>query len=460
MMKKMSSSAFAPAAFMAAFMAAVPAFATLTPSLPRGERTAQLPTLNGKTEICVIPTHLPQGLYSADDRALENDLCSMQPGQNVATCPKVYSTNPGVDFYSIPAGMTAQSVEQNNNCEAGKKIAKYKLSVSCSYTPSIIGYYHLSRLLGGAGRVPVAVLRTLDIDRHKDIANRALNIAAKTEGKDAIIYQTWSTVYSFLNKGKAFDKFKDMVFTDAIDQTYGASIRQVKERVLGDKDFYGELFTKAAKGESRAAAFRDRNPVMAKVKSASPASSLVSTSFSASNVQALLQMKDVSDMILMDHIMSQQDRFGNLDYGLRFAYLENGEMKFATQLSPQEVSSKRAVEVKAMLMRDNDCGVTKTNVARDEGLLSRVAHMDPVTYKNLLMLNRTADSAEVTTAFKQGMMMTNIDWNGYKGRPGVRTLLNEAATTLQARCRSGQLKLDLDLGTHFSGRQAQQNCEI
>lgn len=447
---------------VATLMAGFPAFATLTPSIQRGQEVIQIPTRSGRApEICVIPTHLPQGTYTADDFALESDLCKMQPGVNVATCPKVYSTNPGVDWYSIPAGMTAQSVEMNNNCDAGKKIAKYKMSVSCSYTPSILGYYHLSRLLGGAGRVPVAVLRSFDLERHKDVASRAIRIAEKTEGRDAIIYKTWSTVVNFLNGGSLFGKFKDQIFTDAIDQSYGAMIRQVKERVIGDKDFYGDMFSKPAKaGESRAAAFRDRNAIFQRVKSSSGASSIVPTQWSAGNVQALLQMKDASDMVLMDHIMKQQDRFGNIDYALRYAYLENGQVQLVKSLSADDISKKGAVEVKAMLMRDNDCGVTKTNVARDEGLLSRVAHMDPVTYKRLLQLNASADSEQIQKAFRQGMMMTATDWSGTSKAPGVRGLIAEATKILQTRCRAGQLKLDLDLGAHFSGKSVQQNCEL
>ncbi len=456
-MKKVTQSFLA----FATVLSAMPASATLSPSVQRGEKVVQIPTRNGAPELCVIPTHLSGGTYTSDDFALENDLCSMQPGVNAATCPKVYSTNPGVDWYSIPAGMTAQSVEMNNNCDAGKKIAKYKLSVSCSYTPSIIGYYHLSRLLGGAGRVPVAVLRTMDLERHKDIANRAIRIAEKTEGRDAIIYKTWSSVVNFLNRGSLFAKFKDQIFTDNIDQSYGAMIRMVKERSINDKDFYGEMFSKPAKaGESRGAAFRDRNPIFQKVKSASPVSSLVPTQWSKDNVQAILQMKDASDMIVLDHIMKQQDRFGNVDYALRWAYLENGQLQLVKDMSAADVAAKRAVEVKAMLMRDNDCGVTKTNVARDEGLLSRVSHMDPVTYKRLLQLNATADTPEIQQAFKQGMMMTSVDWSGTSKAPGVRGLIAEATKILQSRCRSGQLKLDLDLGAHFSGRQVQQNCEL
>ena len=57
----------------------------------------------------------------------------------------------------------------------GKTEAKYKLSTSCSYTPSLLAYYHLSRVLGNIVNVPVAVVRTLDLDRHKAVAQHALH---------------------------------------------------------------------------------------------------------------------------------------------------------------------------------------------------------------------------------------------------------------------------------------------
>jgi hypothetical protein len=462
-MKRLSSSAFALATSITSLFAALPASATLTPSLSRGEQTIQLP-IQGRsnTEICVIPTHLAGGDYSSKDLEQERMLCSLIRGQNAAVCPKTKSTNPGAEFYLVPSGSTTASVEAKNCFVADpknkaenalKKVAKYKQSVSCSYTPSLLAYYHVSRLLGGAGRVPPVVLRTFDLAQHKEIAAKGMAVNAKMHGTGELIYKTWASLAAMLKAGAASQK-KDELFTDAIDQTYGA----LQLNPTGEAK-YSEMFTPSKAGETRAAAFGARNAIFQDLRKSADVSQIVGRGFTAANVQKMQQLKDAADMVLLDTLFSQQDRFGNTHSLVRYAYLDGNDMDYAGKLTP-ELQSKGAVAVKVMMLKDNDCGITKTNAARDARLLDKVAHMDPKTYRGLLQLNSTADSAEITKAFKQGMMLTTMDWIGNAKRPGVRTLIAEAAKSLQARCRAGTLKLDLDLGAHFSGQQIKQNCEL
>ena len=51
-------------------------------------------------------------------------------------------------------------------------IAKYKQSIPThfTYSPSILGYYHLSRFLD-AGHVEPAIVRTMDVAAHKPLAD-------------------------------------------------------------------------------------------------------------------------------------------------------------------------------------------------------------------------------------------------------------------------------------------------
>ena len=54
----------------------------------------------------------------------------------------------------------------------GKLIAKYKQSIPThfTYSPFILGYYHLSRFLD-AGHVEPAIVRTMDVASHKPLAD-------------------------------------------------------------------------------------------------------------------------------------------------------------------------------------------------------------------------------------------------------------------------------------------------
>src|SRR5215510_9370142 len=127
--------------------AAIAAHATLTPQVQRGEKIIEIPVAGRRAEICIIPKHFQDADYSKKDLKTEEELCALQEGNNAAVCPKVDSTNPGLNMDDVPEGSTAQKVEAANcKVKGTHKIAKYKLSTSCSYAPSVLGYYHVSRI--------------------------------------------------------------------------------------------------------------------------------------------------------------------------------------------------------------------------------------------------------------------------------------------------------------------------
>lgn len=436
--------------------------ATLTPSLARGESIIQI--AGRSPEICVIPTHPADGDYSKNDLDMEKALCGLTEDVNAAICPKMASTNPGVEFFTVPAGYTVKSAEIKDCFYAApgtkdniyKKVAKYKNSTSCSYTPSILAYYHVSRLLNNAGHVPPAVIRTLDLSRHLEIAQHGVELATQREGADAPIAQTWRSLLNYLNGGAASKK-KDVLFTDAVDQSYGA----LQQNPTGEEK-YSAFYTPAPYGLPRAIAFRDKNPLFQLVRNSRPVAAFVGTQFNTQNVQTVVQMKDIADFIVMDTLLSQEDRFGNIHLKKRYAYVDPSDIgkdgfakvKFDSKLKP-EIAGFHPVVVTQMLLKDNDCGVNRENRAQKVGLLDLVAHMDPKTYKGLLKLNQTIDGADMVKAFRQGMMFTAGDFSL------MRSNLASIVNALHSRCVAGALKLDLDLDAHFSGHApAVSNCEL
>ena len=63
--------------------------------------------------------------------------------------------------------------------------------------------------------------------------------------------------------------------------------------------------------------------------------------------------------------------------------------------------------------------------------------MNPGTYRRLLDLNNSIDSNR--SFFMLNLMFTAADYNSVRGN------LREAVQILQTNCRSGALKLDLDI---------------
>jgi len=106
----------------------------------------------------------------------------------------------------------------------------------------------------------------------------------------------------------------------------------------------------------------------------------------------MVQLRDASALIVIDTPMNQQDRFGNVHCQNTYYYRDTADpnpdgspkLKSSRKLTPDQVAHLGAVQVKTLLLKDNACGVSKTNVARQAGLIDRVAHIDPDTYRRVL----------------------------------------------------------------------------
>lgn len=418
-----------------------PTLATVTPDYARGEAIVTHEVPGRAHEVCVIPARVPGAKYSKKDLANEQLLCSYKVGENVAACPKDNSTNPGVNFFTPPADMSVAQL-QTKGCEVkgAEKEAKYKLSTSCSYSPALLAYYHFSRALGDIGNVPVAVLRTMDLQRHIKLGEQA--VASTPAGE--LINKTWRGLLANLKAGRDA-KNPHLLFTDNYDQSYGAL-----QKNPGGEEFYKEFFPG---GADRVAAFRDKSPIY---RALSDPALRVGREFNQQNVQAMLQLRDASEMILLDTILGQQDRFGNIHSELRYFYLDGTEVKSDKKKDVPAEFAAGAVAAKIMLLKDNDCGVAKENRIKAGKLLDRVSHMAPGTYKKLLALEGVLAAEENRKIFRQNMLLSETDFRA------ISANLGEAVATLKGACKAGRLKLDLSLDKHFSREPlpARYECEL
>ena len=308
-------------------------------------------------------------------------------------------------------------------------------------------------MLGGIADVPPAVLRTFDLNNHIAIGRKAL---ARTKS-GSLIHITWSGLVSQLTAG-AHAKRRDVLLTDDFAQSYGAlSENPTKE------SFYKEFFNGGGNNVARARNFRDNNPIVRMLARKEAVGALVGQAFTADNVQKMVQLKDAADMIVIDTLTNQQDRFGNIHYLTSYYYLdandrgEDGSVKLKStkSLTPEEATQLGAVQVKTMLLKDNDCGVAKDNIAKQANLAGRIAHIDPKTYRGILHFDAIADSADTKNFFERELVFTAEDY------ASVRKNLKDLATKLHQACLQGRLKLDLDLQAHFSNKPLRaQSCDL
>jgi hypothetical protein len=437
---------------------------------------------SGRNELCVSANRLMPKAYNDNDTKDEADLCAYNFYSNMALCPKMSSTNPGVMITKIIEGKTRAQTMALCNSEQVSTKAKFKSSISCSYTPSILGYYHLSKMLK-AGNVPAAVLRTMDKQEHLSVTNNALKMLSGQTSN--AIYQTWNTFR------KAHDNnTNNNIFDSSRGFVFGALSENPK------KEYRYREMSGPYKYETRYETFLSQTPYQ---KIINPAS--VETMFTSSDLrsrlQTILTMKDVSDVVLMDTLMNQEDRVGNIHYKMAW-YTKSvdpstNEISFKREGSKAEmkpaieaITSMKSVDevkkmsswiipekelaiqaaggllVQEMMLKDNDCGVdvaTRTNMMRKNDGLERIRHMSVRTYKKFIELYKTAQKPDFKTWLMREMQFTAADAGNITDASGKSFYanLNKAYSILNKNCKSGVLKLDLNVDDLISGKPAALN---
>lgn len=415
---------------------------------------------SGVKEVCVLPIHQEGFDYSKGDGKDEKALCDLnwhknagdtQAGTSVGACPKINSTNTGVDVFQLPAGTTRANFNQTV-CKLGndargakaKKLAKLKSSITCSYTPSILAYYHMSRALGGAGDVPVAVLRSMDLDFHKTITNQALNLSVI----DSFMLSLWRE-WVGVERDRGNDRDSEKLFASGFNAIYGALVDNPR-----GEDRYPGLNVRSS-GSNIALAFFNTKGWNNLVNPA-PIGATVGRTLAAS-AQTIIQMRDIADMVLMDHVLSQQDRYGNIHMEQYFYFNENGNVKDVkvSKVEKGEVPKPaNAVRVMRMMMKDNDCGVIKSNVAVANDMLSKIRHMSPKTYKRFRWFAREfVENASFRSTFAREAAFLPSDTQKVLG------LVKSAKQTLETNCNNGKLLLDLNLEDHLAGRNKAEDVK-
>src|SRR5205823_399238 len=139
-------------------------------------------------------------------------------------------------------------------------------------------------------------------------------------------------------------------------------------------------------------------------------------------VQQIVQIRDLSDMVLLDFIMSQADRFsGNMHSEKIYLWVENGVLKNTTRKSdPAKAADQlmqippEAVLVDRMIMKDNDAGLVSGNSAKTYHLLEKISHMDTKTYNRVLDLQKELLKPEVAQWFQTELLFTPADFKTVK----------------------------------------------
>lgn len=427
---------------------------------------------NGLREECRVLPQIPGGAYSNKDLKKQQEFCSTDFYNTtaVALCPKTWSTSPGTMVYDISkTNLSQRDYETQAACGGTKSghdtIAKFKLTMNQSdtsgtFAPSSLLYYHFSRYFDTSVNVPPAVYRSMDKDAHRTrVTEKAVS---GNMGKSAMNRAGWAWILRGEQNPLAYKPTRDLFTADG-QQIFGALVH-------GGGTRYGSEINgiRSAWGAAQNNDFQT-TPAFWALRSAQPLSLAIHEGLERglahpqvrkdmgpipSEFQMAIWMKELTEITLMDYILSQQDRIGNIDYKWELYTQDSntGEVKSESVESEVQRANLRSIIlppaprgvtqylVQRTQISDNDAGgrVPYANFTKQTQMLQKIRHIHLETYRKLLDLAADLNAqGELYQYFKSHFLLDDRQ---------MAQLVNntvEAANIYKSICRSGQLHFDL-----------------
>ena len=423
---------------------------------------------NGLTERCVRIAPIPGGEYSNGNLKDEAAFCQIDLyASDVALCPKTWSTSPGMMIYDISGGNYAMDRVgfERNACAEGKSaknlakgdLAKFKPTMNASgtsgtFSPSALLYYHFSRYFDTTVKVPVTVWRTMDANMHlSEVARPGLSISGHNRSARMnnagwqMLVAADQNPESYSPTDELFTSDRQQIFgvlTSSPGHRYGSEINGTRKSGWGkgqNLDFQETpafLALRSEKSISEAIAEGlakgTRDPQIAR-----------DLGSDTSPEQMFYWMKELTEIVLLDFIFSQQDRVGNIDFTPYYYWVANGEVeqKKAKHHEPGDASVPTGAKlIRRTNLNDNDAGgrVQYANFAKSTQMLEKLRHMSVDTYQRLIALDQDLQTKGPVYEWAS----TSLGLNEGQINQIVKNT-NLAAGILRTTCEAGDLRFDL-----------------
>jgi hypothetical protein len=422
---------------------------------------------NGLEEACVRIAPIPGGDYSKGDVRDEAAYCAIDfYAPAIALCPKTWSTSPGTMIYDISEGPYAndRAAFERNAClerEAAKhlaadKLAKFKMTMNAegtsgTYAQSSLAYYHFSRYFDMAVEVPVAVWRSMDAAVHRsEVSERGLAMAGSAERMN---HEGWRHLLDAEADPATYLPSDDILTADR-RQVYGVLLASPGHR-------YGAEINgtrKSGWGKGQNLDFQE-TPAFRALRADAALAEAIETGIREATEdrqiakdlgdqgtprQMVFWMREVSEIVLLDFIMSQQDRVGNIDFTPYWYWLKDGKAhrRKARRHNPGDGGvPKGAVLIRRTNLNDNDAGglVDYANFAKSTRMLEKLKHFDAGIYKQLMALDADLQSRGPVYQWAAESL-------GLKSEEVAQIVKNThlATVILRDSCRAGRLRFDLN----------------
>lgn len=445
----------------------LPAMAQASDAVRGAEATFVSP--KGVTERCVRIDPIPGGAYSGDDLDEEEAYCAIDfYAASVALCPKVWSTSPGMMVYDVSEGAYAgnRAEFERNACKEGKSgadlakdtLAKFKVTMNQSgtsgtFAQSPLLYYHYSRYFDTTVKVPVAVWRSMDKDMHSsEVARPGLAISGHNQSA-RMNHEGWRYLVDADDRPENYSPTDDL-FTADRSQIYGVLLNSPGHRY--GSEINGTRRSGWGKGQNMD--FQE-TPAFLALRSTEPLEQAIATGLREGRKdgqinkdlggdvppqQVAYWMRELSEIVLLDFIFSQQDRVGNIDFTPYFYWVEDGSLKH--KKAKHHEAGDGSVPQDALLLRrtnlnDNDAGgrVQYANFAKSTQMLEKLRHFDADVYRKLIELDK--DLQEQGPVYQWTAQSLGLDDAQVSQ---VVKNANLAAGILRATCDRGEMIFDLN----------------
>ena len=423
---------------------------------------------HGREEQCVVLDRMPGGSYSDEDLAQEKAFCAIDfySGQH-ALCPKVFSTSPGTLVYDISRGRFAGSPDafERAQCASSSPVKRgalgapvsYKITMndaqtSATFSTASLLYYHFARYLGADVHVPVSVYRTMDKDAHLErVARRGLDVSAKRKG-GAMNHAAWRILHDAEQQPSRYPA-TDELFTADRQQIHGVLLQPHGDRY--GPEINGTRQSGWGAGQNRD--FQETAPFLA-LRSPLPLGQAIDEGIheAAGNEtlrqamghgvapeQMVFWMIELTEITLLDFILSQQDRIGNIDYLNYWYWGEDGSVRrrpAATATVPDDLAAYHPIRLKRTQLNDNDGGgrVQYANFTKKTGMLEKLRHYSPDTYRRLIRLaDDFAVRGELYRYVRDSFGLSEAQLRQLSGNARA------AAEIMKGTCSKGELRFDL-----------------
>lgn len=462
----------------------LPALASAEPVM-KGEAVS-FSSPNGVVESCVALNPMPGVVNSEKDAKSAAKLCGFDIyREEVAVCPKTWSTSAGTMLYSTEGtGLSQAQYEAQAICgkKAGhsKKLAKFKTTMNQSgtsgtFSQSSLLYYQFSRYFQAIVRVPVGVYRSFDRKEHLD------RVSSKAKGMSGMNVQAWKILVAAAKNPATYNPVRELTTPD--QQFYGVLIddgggERYGSEINGIRSKWGDAQNNDFQKTPAFSALRSEKPfdqAIAAGLAEGLANSTVRSDMgklAASPVQMGLWMRELTEITLLDYIFSQQDRIGNIDFEWFWVYQDAGVVKAQKEkrkeykdlarksmrpiTPPDEIAGFSPELVQKTVIGDNDAGgrVQYANYTKRTKMLEKIRHYDAGVYRRLLALD--ADFAA------GGEQLQHLKNTYYLADAQVSQIVKntaEAAAILRASCEAGKLRFDLNFDRIAKGEVQEEKID-